>query len=1344
MSDDFDKLRPTGDEDDSDDDSLDWLREDKPKKPGEGASGKDLGFTGELSWKQGVEDAFNEQLAATNEDAFDWQQKQQDKPGSSASQGGFTGELDWKKVQQSGDVPDAGGDAESLDWLKNTDEEEPASEALDYGDPFADAQPAQQPEPEDDPLAWMNQYTDIASDEPAQSEPSFFDEEDDELFATPKDQLDEPIEQDDPLSWLNQFSAGDEAASQPPPGSEAAAPSWLDEAEDAAPAVEDDADLPPWLSSNMPAEKPITEGGKLSEDWLAGAEDAPETAQADMSFDQWQQIQTDLTRPRDADEEMPDLFSEMNSAPPVGEGDLPANETGQLPSWVLGMNELDADKAPDWLSDEPETTQSSAADDIFADLDLPPAEPEPQVDFGDDPFAGLNLGDDDAPDWLRDSAPQSASPEQPPPSVPVPDDIFAELGISTEEPQSTYDFPDDPLAGLNLGGDETPDWLSASAPQSASPVPPAASNAPDDIFAELGLSSPQTGYDFLDNPEPAADPLAGLNLGASADSPDWFTEAEQPAAEKDTPDWLSQLGDLSEAAGATTVDSSLASADLAPAEDDFLAELRGSPRQPAPDIDPLDTSGLQDIDSLLASYDDAMALPSTGELTGGDMDSLLSEDDLEQISARRTDARPSASMSGLSPDAPDWLSELGANVDEVSAAAIVRKQTQRERPLDELSDRLQALHDRGLEMPTAEDARPSEVLRTLLPGVTEVLPAAPMQPGKGVLIGDLVLTDAQREKMNLLKSLVGTDEERRPVGKPSAIDLTLATPNFADLDDEEPDFAPAGEAAPLPVPAAAVRARTRRRLPKVDRLLIALFLSVAVILPYVVSSLRIGDLPPAQFAAGSRQEKAFAAIDNLHRGDVALIAAEYGPTGAGELDPALDALLRHVLMRGARPIIVSGNPVGLLHARNVMNSIIDDSGFLRLIDRPSILANRDYYVVRYLAASTIGLRSFSQDIPGMLAVDANGQATNLGMQSLQDFAVIAVIAESAEELRGWAEQVAPLAGKPLIAVTGQSAAPLSEPYVLPESPERISGLSGMLVGYKDAYTYRSILDTRLTGGAVAPIPPTETPTEVPAVVPEATVEGGAASAETTTEAGATSESVASPTPEGANPTGTQPPTSTPQPSDTPAPTATPTDTPTATFTPSITPTFEPAVNVRGVIDSDQSVNVREGPGRTFAPVASLAPGSIVQITGRNGDGTWLKIQMDDGTEGWVSASLVGVEGPPQATEEAPQTGMNIDLDNQMVGLISDINLYAPAAQDATPEPETTGEAVGAESTAETTLEATTESSASPTPAVPAAPAVTPNRDERWYGMTLGLVAVIVVITFGMIVNILRGLFRRGK
>jgi hypothetical protein len=1223
MSDDFDKRRPPGDEDDSDDESLDWQK-DKSQKSGQSSSGENLGFTGELSWRKDVEDAFGEQLDAADDDAFDWQQDEGQPQGGSASSGGlgFTGQLDWKKTQAGADEPGASGDDESLDWLKSMDDEG-AAPAED--DPFAESSPAAPSEPAyEDPLSWMDQYGDLEVEQPSNAAPSIM-HEDDDLFATPPEQIDQPVEADDSLSWLNQFSAGDLPPSQAPAGG-AEVPSWLNEAEDEAPQP-GDADLPPWLSEAAPSEKPITEGGQLSDDWLAGAEEAPETASSEMSFDEWQRMQDAMTRPRDIDEEMPDLFSELNTAPPVNAEDLPQSDTGQLPSWVLGMEELDADDAPDWLS-----------------------ESEP-----------------------------------------------------------------------------------AAAPPSAAPLP-------DDIFGELGLPSPETGYDFLDQPEEEEeDLLAGLNLGVPGDASDWYAETEQPAATKDAPDWLQDLGDLSETAAAPTIDIR---SDAIPAEDDFLAELRGAPKQPAAEINPMDTSGLQDIDSLLASYEVATNLPSTDDLVdqSAEVDRLLSSNDLEQISARRgTEGRPGG-VSGLSPDAPDWLAELGANVNQVSAAAIVRKQTQRERPLDELSDRLQALHERGLEMPTSEESKPSEVLRNLLPGVTEVLPAAPVQVTPGGLIGGLMLTDAQREKMNLLQALVGTDEEEfRRATRQSAIDLTLATPNLADLGiDDEPDLGTGATPEPEPAP---VSRRTRRR-PKIDRIVIALVLTVAVMLPFLVNSLRIGDLPPAQFAAGSPEQIAFDQVDSLRPGDLALIAAEYGPTGAGELDSALDAVFRHVLMRGARPVIISGNPVGLLHARNVVDNVTEDTAFLSQIDQPALQANRDYYVVRYLAASSIGLRSFSEDLPRLLALDINGDLTNLDAQTPRDFNLIAVVAESAEEIRAWSEQVAPLTGGPLVIITGQSAAPLSEPYVLPNAPQMVTNLGGMLVGYRDAYTYRTMLDARLSGALIAPIPTTETPdttpTEETPLEPSPTIEGGAA-AEATTEITPTEEEAeATPTREPAQPTNTVPPTATSTPTPTATASRTPTNTPTTTLTPSATATFEPALEVRGVIDSDQAVNVREGPGRTFAPISSLTPGTIVQIIGRNGDGEWLQIRLEDGREGWVSASLVAVEEP----EAAAETRLIVDLDSQYAGLISDVVFYAPAAQETTPT-------IEAEADAETTPEVTdepaaTEPAATVTPVVPAATSTMPYRDERWYGMTLGLVAIILVIAIGMIANILRGLFRRGK
>jgi hypothetical protein len=58
-----------------------------------------------------------------------------------------------------------------------------------------------------------------------------------------------------------------------------------------------------------------------------------------------------------------------------------------------------------------------------------------------------------------------------------------------------------------------------------------------------------------------------------------------------------------------------------------------------------------------------------------------------------------------------------------------------------------------------------------------------------------------------------------------------------------------------------------------------------------------------------------------------------------------------------------------------------------------------------------------------------------------------------------------------------------------------------------------------------------------------------------------------------------------------------------------------------------------------------------------------------------------------------------------------------------------------------TLEVTSAPAGTAVPPSVASPAY---QNERWYGMTLGLLAVIISIFLGLCVHLIRGLFRRGK
>ncbi|MEZ4671760.1 MAG: serine/threonine protein kinase [Anaerolineae bacterium] len=88
---------------------------------------------------------------------------------------------------------------------------------------------------------------------------------------------------------------------------------------------------------------------------------------------------------------------------------------------------------------------------------------------------------------------------------------------------------------------------------------------------------------------------------------------------------------------------------------------------------------------------------------------------------------------------------------------------------------------------------------------------------------------------------------------------------------------------------------------------------------------------------------------------------------------------------------------------------------------------------------------------------------------------------------------------------------------------------------------------------------------------------------------------------------------TPLPSDTPTATATPTSTPTVTSTP--TPATPLAQALRNTI-------LRLGPGAQYPKVADVEADTRLVVIGASEDGSWFKVLLDDGSEGWMAFSPV--------------------------------------------------------------------------------------------------------------------------
>jgi len=77
--------------------------------------------------------------------------------------------------------------------------------------------------------------------------------------------------------------------------------------------------------------------------------------------------------------------------------------------------------------------------------------------------------------------------------------------------------------------------------------------------------------------------------------------------------------------------------------------------------------------------------------------------------------------------------------------------------------------------------------------------------------------------------------------------------------------------------------------------------------------------------------------------------------------------------------------------------------------------------------------------------------------------------------------------------------------------------------------------------------------------------------------------------------------------------------PTDTMIPS--PTFTPTPDFSGYVIGD-GVNIRKGPDTVYDVVKSYEKDTPVVVTGKNGNCSWVKVDLPDGKSGWIRADLL--------------------------------------------------------------------------------------------------------------------------
>jgi len=233
------------------------------------------------------------------------------------------------------------------------------------------------------------------------------------------------------------------------------------------------------------------------------------------------------------------------------------------------------------------------------------------------------------------------------------------------------------------------------------------------------------------------------------------------------------------------------------------------------------------------------------------------------------------------------------------------------------------------------------------------------------------------------------------------------------------------------------RARKRVWLP-LERWLVSLALIVAVLAPIVLGTAtlpRPDTIAPETLAVGDL-------INQLPPSAPVLVAFEYDPASIGELDLAGEAVVDHLMVRGARLVTLSTRPAG--------------AGLALRLFEPLAIANNylygeNYVHLGFVAGEGAGLSAMARNLPATAPADFAGnpawsQPALGGIDSLADFALVVVISATPEGVRQWLEQAKPAAGPtPFVAVISAGAEPLVRPYY-EGSPSQLAGLIAGVFG----------------------------------------------------------------------------------------------------------------------------------------------------------------------------------------------------------------------------------------------------------------------------------------------------------
>jgi hypothetical protein len=242
-----------------------------------------------------------------------------------------------------------------------------------------------------------------------------------------------------------------------------------------------------------------------------------------------------------------------------------------------------------------------------------------------------------------------------------------------------------------------------------------------------------------------------------------------------------------------------------------------------------------------------------------------------------------------------------------------------------------------------------------------------------------------------------------------------------------------------------VSGKRRWALPLV-RWLVSAAVAAAIILP---AMLGFTLLEPPAAQSGSAQA-AYQIIEALPSDGHVLVAFEYEPDTAGEMQLVARALLEHLAEQPDLTVYaISTRITGPAMAQSVFEQVAppdagDDEPHGRWINLGYISGEANG-----VSALTVGS---SPGVPSPLAFDYLGRPTGITATRLTELPLdlIIVLTSRLDDLRIWIEQAGRPIGFPILAAMSAGSAPLAYPY------QQTGQLTGVLSGVNDAVAYQAV------------------------------------------------------------------------------------------------------------------------------------------------------------------------------------------------------------------------------------------------------------------------------------------------